>query len=87
MNATCVIPATDAEAVREYAKSTGEGYMALLSRILSEAIAPVVRAAHEANREREAVLQEKVARAEELKRLIEGHREELRRLEREAGRR
>jgi hypothetical protein len=87
VNASCLLAATDAQLLREYAKHTDGSYMEWLSRVLSEALSPYVQVAREALQERESVLQEKVARAEELKRLIEEHREELRKLEREAGRR
>lgn len=87
VNASCLMPAEDARLLRDYAKQTHGSYMEWLSQVLAEALSPYVQVARESIREREAALQEKVARAEELKRIIEQHREELRQLEREAGKR
>jgi hypothetical protein len=87
VHAHAILPAEDVAALREYGRAANEGYAALLERLLREALAPVIQAAHDAKRERDALLGERMARAEELRRLIEEHREELQRLERETRRR
>jgi len=86
VHAHCAMPIEDVAALREYGRASGEGYAGLLERLLREALAPIVQAAHDARRERDELRAERIARSEEVKRLLEELKEEQKRLAREIGR-
>jgi hypothetical protein len=66
VHAHVILPAEDVWELRDYARTSGEGYAAMLERLLREALTPLVQELREARRQSEAERKAKMQRAQTL---------------------